>query len=149
MKVILSQDVKKLGKKGEVVEVAEGYARNFLFPKGAAVEASKGNLATVAHVKAKEEAKQEKDLKNAQEMGKKLENAVVKIASKAGDGGRLFGSVTNKEVAEQISQQFKIKVDKRKVDLKESIKSLGTYNANVKLHPQVQVEIKVSVFTQE
>lgn len=148
MKVILTQDVKSLGKKGEIVQVAEGYARNFLFPRGMALEASKGNLSRLANEQARMQAKKDQELEAARAMGKKLEQAVIRITSKAGEGGRLFGSVTNKEVAEEINRQWKIEVDKRKIEMAEAIKSLGSYDATVKLHPEVQVKIKIDVSTQ-
>lgn len=148
MKVILTQDVKSLGKQGEIVKVAEGYARNFLFPKGMALEASKGNLSRLANEKVRIQAKKDQELEAARIMGKKLEQAVIKITVKAGEGGRLFGSVTNKEVAEEIHRQWKIEVDKRKIEMSETIKNLGSYDATVKLHPEVQVKIKIDVSTQ-
>lgn len=148
MKVILTQDVKSLGKKGEVVQVAEGYGNNFLLPKGLGLEASKANLTNIAHENAKIETKMKKDLERARDLGKKLEGAEVKILAKSGEGGKLFGSVTNKEVSEQIKQQFNVEIDRRKMELKEAIKSVGIYDAIIKLHPEVQVKIKINVLQQ-
>lgn len=148
MKVILTQDVKRLGKKGDVAEVAEGYGRNYLLPKGLAVEASKGNLSALAVESAREKALKDKELETAKGLSKKLEEAVIKIYVKAGEGGRLFGSVTNKEVAEQIEKQMNIKIDRRKIELSETIKNVGTYHALIKLHPDVQVKVKLNVVSQ-
>ncbi|MGI6065262.1 MAG: 50S ribosomal protein L9 [Bacillota bacterium] len=148
MKVILNQDVKNLGKKGDIAKVAEGYARNFLFPKGLAVEASKENLARLAQENARIEAKKDRELEQAKATGEKLREAVITISAKAGEGGRLFGSVTNKEISEQIAGQLKVKVDKRKIELAEPIKNLGTYEAVIKLHPEIQVKVKINVCTQ-
>lgn len=145
MKIILTQDVKSLGKKGDVVQVAEGYGRNFLLPKGLGREASNANLTTLAHESARLEAKKKKELEQARDLGKKLEEAEVKIFAKAGEGGKLFGSVTNKEVSEQIKQQLNVEIDRRKMELKETIKSVGSYDALIRLHPEVQVKIKINV----
>ncbi|MDD2496685.1 MAG: 50S ribosomal protein L9 [Desulfitobacteriaceae bacterium] len=148
MKVILMQDVKNLGKKGDVVEAAEGYARNFLLPKRLVVEASKANLTQLAQENAHLKAKKDKELEQAKATGEKLREAVINICAKAGEGGRLFGSVTNKEISEQVAGQFKVKVDKRKIEISEPIKNLGTYEAVIKLHPEVQVKVKINVCSQ-
>ncbi|ATW26228.1 50S ribosomal protein L9 [Candidatus Formimonas warabiya] len=148
MRIILTQDVKSLGKKGDVVQVAEGYGRNFLLPRGLGMEASPANMASLAHENARLQAKKTKELEDARALGKKLQEAVVHIAAKAGEGGRLFGSVTNKEISEQIQHQFQVEIDKRKIELKEAIKSIGTYDAVVKLHSEVQAKIKIDVSAQ-
>lgn len=148
MKIILIQDVKSLGKKGDVVQVAEGYGNNFLLPKGLGVEASKANLNNIANENAKMENKKKKELERAQDLGKKLEGAEIKISAKSGEGGKLFGSVTNKEISEQIQQQFNVEIDRRKMEIKEVIKSVGIYDGIVKLHPEVQVKIKINVLQQ-
>lgn len=148
MKVILTQDVKSLGKRGDVVQVAEGYGRNFLLPKGLGLEASKANLTTLAHENARIEAQKKKELERARDLGKKLDGAEVKVFAKAGEGGKLFGSVTNKEVSEQIKQQLNVEIDRRKMELKETIKSVGTYDAVIRLHPEVQIKIKINVLNQ-
>lgn len=145
MKVILTQEVKNLGKRGTVVQVAEGYARNFLFPRGMAIEATKTNMTQLAHESAVEQAKKDKELERAKGIAQKLQEGTLNVAAKSGEGGRLFGSVTNKEIAEEITRQFGVDVDKRKVELSEPIKNLGTYEAVLKLHPQAQVKIKVQV----
>ncbi|NMA62195.1 MAG: 50S ribosomal protein L9 [Firmicutes bacterium] len=145
MKVILQQDVKNIGKKGEIVEVAEGYARNFLLPRGLAVEASAGNVRKVEHQKQTESNKAARELKEAQKIGAKLKDQDVQVSARVGEGGKLFGSVTTQEIADQIRRQFSVEIDKRKIDLKEPIKSLGTHPVTVKVHPQVHVPVKVKV----
>jgi large subunit ribosomal protein L9 len=148
MKVILTQDVKSLGKKGDVVQVAEGYARNYLLPKGLAKEASPANLKNLARENARLEAKKKKELEKAKEIAQNLEGAVINISAKVGEGGRLFGSVTSKEIADQIKNQFDLEIDRRKMELKENIKSLGIYDVRIKLHPEVQVKVKINVSQQ-
>ena len=129
MKVILTQDVKSLGKKGELVNASDGYARNFLFPRKLAVEAN---------------AQAMNELKNRKEVAAKINGKTVKLTAKAGQGGKLFGSVTAKEVAESISRQFGVSVDKRKVSM-EDIKSFGTFSAEVKVYNGVNATVYVSV----
>ena len=148
MKVILIQEVKSLGGKGDVVQVAEGYARNFLFPRALAIEASKGNMVMLEHEHALEQTKKARELQKAKDTAQKLQDKAVTITAKTGEGGRLFGSVTNKEVAEEIIRQFGIDVDKRKVEISEPIKTVGSFEAVLKLHAQVQVKIKIKVAAQ-
>lgn len=145
MKVILKVDVKSLGKKGQVCEVSDGYARNFLFPKGLAVEATSGNLNDLASKKANEEKKKEKEKQEAQALAAKLNSLTVEIFTKSGEGGKLFGSVTNKEIAEALKSKHGIEVDRRKLELKEAIKALGTFNVQAKLHPEVTAQFQVHV----
>lgn len=145
MKVILLSDVKKLGQKGDVVEVAEGYARNYLIPKGLAKEATAGSLKELKAIKAKQAAQEQQQLEQARQIASKLEGQSIQITSKAGDKGRLFGSVTNKEVAEALEAQFQVDIDRRKIEMKEAIKSLGDYPIKVKIHPQVAANMTVRV----
>jgi len=145
MKVILQADVKSLGKKGDVVEVAEGYGRNYLLPRGLAVEASEGNLRHVAQQKQLESAKAERELKEAQKIGEKIKDQKLEVQAKVGEGGRLFGSVTPQEIADQLRRQFAVEIDKRKIDIKEPIKSVGTHPVVVKVHPKVHVTVLVNV----
>ena len=145
MKVILQADVKNLGKKGDVVEVAEGYGRNYLLPRGLAVEASAGNLRHAAQQKQLEATKAERELKEAQKVGEKLKDQKVQIKAKVGEAGRLFGSVTPQEIADQLRRQFAVEIDKRKIEIKEPIKSLGTHKVTVKIHPKVHVQVQVDV----
>jgi large subunit ribosomal protein L9 len=145
MKVILQQDVKKVGKKGEMLEVSEGYARNFLLPKGLAIEATSTNINILKQQKESDIRKQQKLLEEAKALGEKIKAVTVTIKAKTGEGGRMFGSVTGKDVADTLVQQHKIDVDKRKLELKEAIKSLGGYTIPVKIHPEVTAELKVMV----
>lgn len=145
MKVILQKDVKNIGKKGEVVDVAEGYGRNFLLPRGLAVEASAGNLRNVAHQKKAESNRAKRELDEATAIGDKIKNQEVKIGAKVGGAGKLFGSVTSQEVADQLRRQFSVEIDKRKIDIKEPIRALGSHSIVVKVHPKVHVPVKVMV----
>ncbi|MBQ8636967.1 MAG: 50S ribosomal protein L9 [Clostridia bacterium] len=145
MKVILTQDIKGQGKKGELVNVSDGYARNFLLPKGLAKEATSENL-NVMHGQQEAEAyRKQMALDDAKALAEKLKTVSVAIKAKAGDNGKLFGSVTSKEVAEELLKQHHIKIDKKKLQLPDGIKVLGTTNVDVKLHPGVTGVIKVSV----
>jgi len=145
MKVILQVDIKALGQKGQVREVSDGYARNYLFPKGLAVEASAGNVQDLAHKKAVEERRKEKEKQEVLALAAKLNALNIQIAVKTGEGGRLFGSVTSKEIAAELKNSCGIEIDKRKLELKESIKNLGDYLVTVKLHPEVNAQIKVHI----
>jgi len=144
MKVILLQDVKDLGKKGELVSVSDGYARNYLFPRRIAAEASKQALNELdAKHQAQEHRKQE-ELAAAENLARTLAGASVKITAKAGQNGRLFGSVTSKEIAEHLSAQLGIEVDRRKITV-EDIKNYGTYEAELKFYPGVSASFYVIV----
>ena len=145
MKVILQQDVKALGKKGDQVEVSEGHARNFLFPRKLAVEATAGNVKTLEARKQKEADKKEQEKKQAQALGDKLSKLEVKIQAKTGDNGRLFGSITSKDIAEAIKTASGLELDKRKIDLEDPIKNLGVYPLKIKLHRDVTAEVRVSI----
>ncbi|MDN5293396.1 MAG: large subunit ribosomal protein [Eubacteriales bacterium] len=145
MKVILKQDVKKLGKKGDVVEVAEGYARNYLLPRGLAVEASAGNLKTLEKQKEAEQRRREEEKAEALRIAEKLKEITVVVHGKAGENGRLFGSVTAKDVAEALAKDFGIKIDRRKMQLEEPIKAVGVYYIPVRLHAEVEATVKVHV----
>lgn len=141
MKVILLQDVKGSGKKGELAEVSDGYARNFLLPRKLAKEA---NAQAMNELKNAEEAKAfraKTDLENAQKVKQTIEGKSVKLTATAGQGGKLFGSVTAKEIAEAIKKQFGVDVDKRKVELPGDIKAFGTYECEVKLHQSVTAKV--------
>lgn len=145
MKVILSKDVKGLGKKGETANASDGYARNFLFPKGLAVEATEGNMKTLNEKKTSQKLKEKQELEEAKALAKKLENSPIEITAKAGDGGRLFGSVTSKDLAEQLKKQYKIKVDKRKIVLQEPIRELGSRYVEIKIQAGVVGKLKVNI----
>lgn len=145
MKVILKADVKGHGKKGEICEVSDGYARNFLLPRGLAIEATAGNVSDLASKKAVEKRKKEEEKQEAQNIANKLNSLTVELSTKTGEGGRLFGSITNKEVAEALKQEYGVELDRRKIEIKEPIKALGTYTLQAKLHPEVVAQFKVSV----
>ena len=145
MEVILQKDVKNLGKKGEVVDVAEGYARNFLLPRGLAVEATAGNLKQVSLENKAKKQKRERELKEAQDIAAKLDGQKLQIATKVGESGKLFGSITNKDIADRLKRQYKVEIDKRKIELEEPIKSLGKYPVTVRIHPKVKAEVIVQV----
>ena len=144
MKVILTQDVKSLGKKGELVNASDGYARNFLFPRKLAVEANAQAMNELKNREAAEKFRLETELKNAKETAAKIDGKTVKLTAKAGQGGRLFGSVTAKEVAEQIKAQFGVDIDRRKISMS-NIKSFGTFNAEIKVYNGVNAAIYVMV----
>lgn len=145
MKVILLQDVKSLGKKGEIVNVNDGYARNFILPKKLGVEANNKNMNELKLQKKKEEKIAQENLDAAKEMKAALEAGKVELSIKVGEGGRTFGSVSSKEIAAAVKEQMGIEADKKKIQLKETIKTLGTHLVPVKLHPEVTAELKVVV----
>lgn len=148
MQIILLQDVKALGKKGEVVNVNDGYARNFILPKKLGVEASGKNLNDLKLQKANEEKVAQQLLDDAKELGKKLEAGKVEVKIKVGDGGRAFGAVSSKEISAAVKEQMGYDVDKKKIQLKDAIKTLGTHSVAVKLHPKVTASLKVIVTEQ-
>ena len=145
MKVILLEDVKSLGKKGELVEINEGYARNFILKKKLGLEATTKNLNDLKLKKANEEKVAKEQLEAAKVFAEELKEKVVKVSIKTGEGGRVFGSVSTKEIAAAAKTQLGLDIDKKKIQLKETIKTLGTHNVPVKLHPKVTVELKVVV----
>ncbi|ANX14351.1 50S ribosomal protein L9 [Fictibacillus arsenicus] len=144
MKVIFLQDVKGKGKKGEVKNVSEGYARNFLFPKNLASEATAGAMAALQGQQKSEEKKQQAQLEEAEALKAKLAEMTITIKTKTGEGGRVFGSVTSKQIADGLKEQG-IKIDKRKIELADPIKSLGYTNVPIKIHSQVTGTVKVHV----
>lgn len=145
MEVILLQDVKSLGKKGEIVKVSDGYARNFIIPKKLGVEATKQNLYELKLQKDAEERRQKEIYEEAVALSKKLEETKITLKIKTGEGGRTFGSVSTKEITAALSEQAGLQIDKKKIQLSEPIKSVGTFMVAVKLHPKVTAELKVVV----
>mgnify|MGYP000971246302 FL=1 len=145
MKVILLEDVKKLGKKGDLVDVSDGYARNFLFPRNLAKEATEGSLKQLKQEKDALAKKKQKELEQAKELAKVLSNTTVTLKVKAGEQGKLFGSVTSKDISEALKKQYNIEVDRRKIELQEPIKSLGSYKVDIKLAPEVDAKLSVKI----
>lgn len=145
MVVILKRDIKGTGKAGDIVKVSDGYARNMLIPKGWAIEATKGNINTLEKVKAKQAEEEAARKASAQELAKKIEEIEVCIETKAGEGGRLFGSITSKDVCEALKTQHNIAIDKKKLQMSQPIKALGTFSVKIKLYQDVSAELAVKV----
>lgn len=145
MQVILLQDVNKLGKKGDVVKVNDGYARNFILPKKLGLEATEKNLKDFAIQKAEEEKRQQEIYEEAVALGKELESKKVSLQIKGGEGGKTFGSITAKEITAGLKEQTGIEIDKKKLVLADAIKTAGTFKVGVKLHPKVTVDLNVVV----
>ncbi|WP_227395032.1 50S ribosomal protein L9 [Jeotgalibacillus aurantiacus] len=145
MKVIFLKDVKGKGKKGEVKNVADGYAHNFLLKNNLAVEANNANLSQVSAQKKKQEKEAQQELEEAKKLKETVEALTVELKAKSGEGGRLFGSITSKQIAEELKKRHNIKVDKRKIEMDDAIRSLGYTNVPVKLHNEVTATLKVHV----
>lgn len=145
MKVILLSDVRGSGKKGDLVNVSDGYARNFLLPKNLAKEATPGALNELENAKKAIQHKVDEEIKKAKNDAEILNGKSVKLVAKAGEGGRLFGSITAKEIVSEIKKNYNILIDKRKISLKNEIKSLGTYEFDVKLYNGITAKMKVLV----
>ena len=145
MKIILIQDEKKLGRKGDIIEVSEGYARNYILPKKIGVEATPKNLNDLKLKKANESRIAQEQLDAAKELAAQLDEKQVVVKIKAGEGGKAFGSVSSKEIAAAYKEQHGIEIDKKKIVLPESLKSFGSYEVSVKLHPQVTGKLTVKV----
>ena len=143
MKVILKQDVKGLGKEEDMVNVSDGYARNYLFPRGLAAEASAGNINIMNTKKKAEKTKKDRELAQARELAEKLGNITVVIKTKSGENGKLFGSITSKDIADGLKSGHNIDIDKKKIVLPDPIKNLGTTQVEVKLYPEVSARIAV------
>ncbi|HAG04382.1 MAG TPA: 50S ribosomal protein L9 [Lachnospiraceae bacterium] len=145
MKVILLQDVKGVGKKDQTINANEGYAKNFLFPKGLAVEANAGNVKRLDNVKKAEQLQKEQEYEAAKSLGDLIAEKTVTVNVKTGENGKLFGAVTNKEIAKALKEQEGIDVEKKKISLDEPIKEIGEKKVTVKLHPKVSVKLTVSI----
>ena len=147
MKVILKADIKGVGKKDEVINASDGYVRNFLFPKNLAVEANAENM---SKLKAKQDSnafKKSQEKEEAQKIADKLSKILMKVQVKAGENGKIFGGVSSKEIAENLEKQYSIKVDKKKIDLKETIKTLGMFTIEIKLYEGVVGKLKIDVIS--
>lgn len=145
MKVILLDNIKGVGKKDEVINASDGYARNFLFPKKLAVEANAENMSKLKNKQDSAQHKKDVEKEKAEEIAKKLKDITVNIKVKAGDNGRIFGGVTSKEISESLKEQFKIDVDKKKIVLNDTIKNLGVFNVSIKLFEGIVGNLKVNV----
>lgn len=145
MKVILTEDVKSLGKKGDIVNVNDGYARNFILKTNKGIEANAKNLNDLKLKKANDDKIAQEHYEAAVELGKKIEVGKIEVSIKTGEGGKAFGSVSSKEIAQEVKAQMNLEIDKKKVQLKDAIKALGTYEVPVKLHPKVTAKLKVVV----
>ena len=147
MKVILKADIKGVGKKDQVINASDGYARNFLFPKNLAVEANAENM---SKLKAKQDSnafKKSQEKEEAQKIADKLSKILMKVQVKAGENGKIFGGVSSKEIAENLEKQYNIKVDKKKIDLKETIKTLGMFTIEIKIYEGVVGKLKIDVIS--
>ncbi len=145
MKVILKQDVKSLGKKDEIVNVSDGYANNFLLPKGLAVPATAGGINEVKNKQQAADAKKKREIAAAKELAEALTDKEVVIKIKSGAGGKLFGAVSNKEVAEELKKQHGFDVDRKKLIMNEPVKSLGIYTAEARIYPGITGKFKIRV----
>ena len=144
MKVILLKDIKGTGKKDQIIEASDGYARNYLFPRKLAVEASSANLNAIETAKSAQNHRKEVEKKEAQELAKKMADMCVDVAVRAGENGKLFGKVTNQEVADALKAKYAIEVDKRKITV-DGIKNVGPAEAVVKLYPEVSAKLKLNI----
>lgn len=145
MKIILKQDVKGTGKKEQMVEVSDGYARNFLFPKGLAVEASAANVNVMKTKKEAEANKKDREIAQAKELAQKIKDITLIIKVKAGENGKLFGSITSKDVAEAMKTQQKLEIDKKKLVMPDALKLVGTFEVEVKLYPEISSKFTVKI----
>lgn len=145
MKVILLEDVKSLGKKGEIVSVNDGYARNYILPKKLGLEANSKNLNDLKLQKSNQERIAKENLEAARELAGELEKGQIELSIKVGEGGKSFGSISGKEIAAAVKEQMNLDVDKKKIQLKEVVKTLGEHQVPIKLHPQVTAQLKLIV----
>lgn len=145
MKVILIQDVKKIGEKGKILEVSDGYARNFLIPRGLAEEATRTKLKEQEEKSAKEAKQKSKEKEKAQALKERIDGQKLEIKVKTGGGDKLFGAVTPKEIADNLQKEFGVSIDKKKIDINETIKHLGEYKVKVKVYPSIQAELLVQI----
>ena len=148
MKVILLDNIKGVGKKDEVINASDGYARNYLLPKKLAVEANAENMAKLNNKKEAANYKKDVERQNAEELAKKLKGIMLKIRVKAGENGKIFGGVTSKEISDNLKSQYNFDIDKKKIELKETIKTLGEFNVSIKLFEGVIASLKIEVISQ-
>lgn len=148
MKVILKENIKGVGKKDEVINASDGYARNFLFPKNLAVEANAENMSKLKSKQDSNAYKKSQDKEEAKKIADKLSKILLKIKVKSGSNGKIFGGVSSKEIAENLEKQYQIKVDKKKIELKDAIKTLGTFSVDIKLFEGVVGKVKIDVISE-
>lgn len=148
MKVILLDNIKGVGKKDEIINASDGYARNFLFPKKLAVEANNENMSKLKAKKQSEQYKKDVNKENAEKIAKKIDDITLTIKVKAGENGKIFGGVTSKEISEELKKQYKIDIDKKKIILNENIKNLGSFDISMKLFEGVTGKLKVKVISE-
>ena len=147
MKVILLSDIKGVGKKDEIINAADGYARNYLLPKKLAVEANAENMTKLNNKKEAASFKKDVEKQNAEELAKKLKGIMLKLKVKAGENGKIIGGITAKEISENLKSQYNFMIDKKKIELKETIKALGEYNVPIKLFEGVVADLKIQVIS--
>ena len=145
MKVILLEDIKGVGKKDQIINASDGYARNFLFAKNKALEATPNNLRQLEHKQKAEEAKKAKEYEKAKELGKKLDEISITVAVKTGNNGKLFGAVTNKEISAALKEQHNLDIDKKKIVINDTIRAVGERTVDVKLHSKVTAKLTVKI----
>lgn len=145
MKVILKQDIKGVGKKDQIINVSDGYVRNFLFPKNMAVEANNENMSKLRAKQDSNAFKKQQEKEEAQKIADKISKIILKVPVKVGGNGKIFGGVSTKEISDLLEKNYKIKVDKKKIELKETIKELGARNVNIKLYEGVIANLKIDV----
>lgn len=148
MKVILLDNIKGVGKKDEVINASDGYARNYLFPKKLAVEATKENLGKLESKNEANKFKKQNEKNDAIEVANKLKELVLTIKVKAGENGKIFGGVTSKEISENLKEQYKIEIDKKKIEVKETIKNIGRFTINIKLYEGVNAKLTVNIIAE-
>ena len=148
MKVILLDNIKGVGKKDEIINASDGYARNFLFPKKLAVEANAENMSKLNNKKDANQYKKDVEKQAAEEMAKKIKGIMLKIKVKAGENGKIFGGVTPKEISDNLKSQYKFEIDKKKIELKEPIKTLGSFEVTIKLYEGIVCVLKVQVISE-
>lgn len=148
MKVILLDNIKGVGKKDEVINASDGYARNYLLPKKLAIEANAENMNKLNNKKESANYKKDMEKQNAEELAKKIKGIMLKIKVKAGENGKIFGGVTSKEISENLKIQYNLNIDKKKIELKETIKTLGSFNVTIKLFEGITSNLKVEIISQ-
>lgn len=148
MKVILLDNIKGVGKKDEIINASDGYARNYLFPKKLAIEATKENLEKLESKNEANKFKKQNEKNDAIEVANKLKELVLTIKVKAGENGKIFGGVTSKEISENLKEQYKIEIDKKKIEVKETIKNIGRFTINIKLYEGVNAKLTVNIIAE-